>query len=233
MGGRGAFYDPVGALRDVGQNHMLMMLALVTMDKPATMKPQTIRRERAKVLAKLKPITPRLVEKHVVRGQYQGYLSEKGVAPDSSTETYFRITTNIDTPRWKGVPLYLESGKGMSEAKTTIDVYFKGASAEDQQNILTFRIQPDEGIKIRFFVKTPGYGFDTEPKPLKFSYNDMSTVGSITDYERLIHDVFQGDQTLFSSTQEIMASWKFITPIIENLSKLRIHTYPQGAQEVE
>ncbi|MEK7646588.1 MAG: glucose-6-phosphate dehydrogenase [Patescibacteria group bacterium] len=237
MEGRGAFYDPVGALRDVGQNHMLMMLALVCMDKPASLKPASIRRERARVLAKLKQILPRQMDKAIVRGQYEGYTSEKGVASDSKTETYFRIMAHVDTPRWKGVPMYLESGKSMSDTKTTIDIYFKntakGASAEDQQNILTFRIQPDEGIKIRFFVKTPGYGFETEPKPLKFSYHDMPNVGTITDYERLIHDVFRGDQTLFSSTQEIMASWKFITPIIENLGKLPIRVYPRGAREVE
>ncbi len=234
MEGRGAFYDPVGALRDVGQNHMLMMLALVSMDKPKNFKADTIRKERAKVLSKLLKIPLRTMEKFVVRGQYEGYTSEPGVSATSSTETYFRVQASINSPRWKGVPFYLESGKGMVESKTAIDVYFKTNKGSTHQNILTFRIQPDEGIKIRFFVKTPGQGFEVEPKPLKFSYSEtMPTLGSTTDYERLIFDVFRGDQTLFASTEEIMSSWKFITPILENLNKLPIKKYERGAQEVE
>ena len=174
------------------------------------------------------------MEKFVVRGQYEGYTSEPGVSATSPTETYFRVQASIDSPRWKGVPFYLESGKGMVESKTAIDVYFKTNKGSPHQNILTFRIQPDEGIKVRFFVKTPGQGFEVEPKPLKFSYSDtMPTLGSTTDYERLIFDVFRGDQTLFASTEEIMASWKFVTPILENLSKLPIKKYEKGAQEVE
>jgi glucose-6-phosphate 1-dehydrogenase len=234
MEGRGAFYDHIGALRDVGQNHMLMMLALVSMDKPKSFKAEAIRRERAKVLSKLTKIPLRGMEKFVVRGQYEGYTLEQGVKNTSHTETYFRVQTSINSPRWKGVPFYLESGKSMFESKTAIDVYFKTNKGSPHQNILTFRIQPDEGIKIRFFVKTPGHGFDVEPKPLKFSYSDtMPTLGSTTDYERLIFDVFRGDQTLFASTEEIMASWKFITPILENLDKLPIKKYEKGAQEVE
>ncbi len=235
MEGRGAFYDPVGALRDVGQNHMLMMLALISMDKPKSFKADAIRLERAKVLSKLIKVQPRNMDKYVVRGQYEGYNVEQGVGRDSQTETYFRIKAFINNPRWKGVPIYLESGKAMSESKTAIDIYFKNTSKdEDKQNILTFRIQPDEGIKIRFFVKTPGYGFETEAKTLRFSYSEsMPALGSITDYERLIHDVFHGDQTLFASTQEIMSSWKFITPIQENLENLPLKKYERGSKEVE
>lgn len=232
--GRGAFYDSVGALRDVGQNHMLMMLALIGMDKPKLLTAQAIRRERAKILSKLKKIPKQKMANFVVRGQYQNYTKESGVKANSETETYFRIKAFLDLPRWKGVPFYLESGKAMAESKTAIDIYFKNDKKDSNQNILTFRIQPNEGIKIRFFVKTPGYGFETEPKPLKFSYSDsLPSLGEITDYERLIHDIFQGDQTLFASTEEILASWKFITPIIENLENLPLNKYNAGAQEIE
>lgn len=244
--GRGSFYDPIGALKDVGQNHMLQMLALVAMNQPKSLKANDIRKERLAVLKSLKKILPKQILANVVRGQYHGYLTESGVSATSNTETYFRIKANIDNPKWKGVPFYLENGKALDESKTEIDVYFKvgknnllmGRKTDDEtaferQNILTFRIQPDEGIKIKFFVKTPGQGFDVEPKTLKFKYSDVSSFNIIkNDYERLIQDAFVGDQTLFASTGEIIASWEFITPIIENLKKLPLIIYEKGAKEV-
>ncbi len=223
---RGDSYDPVGALKDVGQNHMLAMLATVAMNKPKTWSPNDIRRERALILEKLKKIQPRSLKDRAVRGQYVGYANEAGVAPQSTTETYFRLEINLDSPRWKGVPIFLESGKALAEAKTEIDIYFK-------ENILTFRIQPDEGIKVKFFVKRPGYEFNVEPKTLKFKYSDVPSFSSLpNDYERLIHDAFAGDQTLFASTDEIMASWKFIASIEEAWKDLPLVTYEKGAREV-
>jgi glucose-6-phosphate 1-dehydrogenase len=244
--GRGSFYDPIGALKDVGQNHMLQMLALIAMNQPKSLKANDIRKERLMVLKSLKKIMPKQILANVTRGQYRGYLSENGVAPSSNTETYFRIKANVDNSKWKGVPFYLENGKALDESKTEIDVYFKVSKGQslmnknrknelnlDSQNILTFRIQPDEGIKIKFFVKTPGQGFDVEPKTLKFKYSDVSSFNIVrNDYERLIQDAFIGDQTLFASTGEIMASWEFVTPIIENLNKLPLVIYEKGAKEV-
>lgn len=235
MEGRGAFYDPVGALKDVGQNHILQMLALVTMEAPKSLTAQAIRRERARVLSQLSTISPRTLEKSIVRAQYNGYLAEPGVKPQSNTETYFRIETRIGSKRWKNVPIYLESGKAMAKTKTAIDVYFKQPGSKDplRQNILTFRIQPDEGIKVRFFVKKPGYGFETEAKMLRFAYQDVPAFEHHpTDYERLIHDAFVGDQTLFASTEEVMASWKFVTPILEKWHKVPLGSYPKGVEEV-
>ncbi len=237
MEGRGAFYDPVGALKDVGQNHILQMLALIAMDKPKTFSANSIRRERKNILEKLQLIKGAKIKQQVVKGQYEGYLRETGVSRETTTETYFRIKAAIASPRWKGVPFYIESGKAMAESKTEIDVYFhsndKKDSSPDKQNIMTFRIQPDEGIKIKFFVKTPGYDFDIEPKTLKFKYSDSSSFTSMpNDYERLIHDAFIGDQTLFASTDEIMASWKFVTPILDGWEDLPLVKYPQGAREV-
>jgi glucose-6-phosphate 1-dehydrogenase len=242
--GRGAFYDPIGAIKDVGQNHMLQMLALVAMDQPKSMKSVDIRKERFKILSSLKKLTAKQVSNNLIRAQYNGYLNEKGVGQQSRTETYFLLNVKIDNKRWNGVPFYLENGKALSETKTEIDIYFKAgniykkgkktkAGDVNEQNILTFRIQPDEGIKIKFFVKTPGYGFDTEPKTLKFKYSDVANFSVIkNDYERLINDAFIGDQTLFASTGEIMASWEYVTPILQNLDKVPLNIYEKGASEV-
>jgi len=240
MNGRGKFYDSLGAIRDVGQNHMLMMLALVAMEKPQSLTANDIRAARAHILKKLEAISPRTMSEKVTRGQYIGYISEEGVAPDSKTETYMRMEAKIGIARWKNVPFYIETGKAMAETKTEIDIYFKNIEDKKhehdpiKQNILTFRIQPDEGIKIKFFVKTPGYGLLTEPKTLKFKYSDVPSFGVIPDdYERLINDVFIGDQTLFASTDEILASWKFVTPILKNWEKLPLKRYDKGTAEVE
>jgi glucose-6-phosphate 1-dehydrogenase len=232
--GRGDLYESLGALKDMGQNHMLAMLALITMDRPKSFIAGNIRDERAKVLSTLSTISPRNLERFVSRGQYDGYLAEKGVASNSRVETYFRIEARLNNKNWKGVPFYLENGKAMRETKTEIDVYFKGSKNIEEQNILTFRIQPEECIKIRFFVKTPGFAWEREAKTLKFKYSDIPSFTSLpNDYERLIHDAFIGDQTLFASTDEIMASWKFVTPIIENWNRLPLKKYPKGAIEVE
>ncbi len=240
MNGRGKFYDSIGATIDVGQNHMLMMLALMAMEKPVSYSAADIRTARTQVLRKLEGISKRSIPERVIRGQYIGYISEDGVAAGSKTETFVRMEARLSLSRWKNVSFYLETGKGMAETKTEIDVYFKNTENKKfehdptMQNVLTFRIQPDEGIKVRFFVKTPGHGLKTEPKTMKFKYSDTASFAVIPDdYERLINDVFVGDQTLFASTEEILASWKFISPIIENWGKLPLKKYNKGAREVE
>lgn len=238
--GRGAFYDPLGTLRDVGQNHILQMLALIAMEKPRSYDADYVRKERAKVLAHIRPVSPKGMATSVVRGQFDGYQKEKGVAEGSKTETYFRLQTFVDTARWKNVPFFLESGKALSDNRAEIDVYFKNDEDEDRQNILTFRIQPDEGIKIRFWVKTPGLSVDpergtmsTESKILKFKYADFSSLQSLPDaYEKVIHDAVIGDQTLFTSTEEVMSAWEFITPIINSWEKVPLTIYKRGAEEV-
>ncbi len=231
--GRGAFYDEVGALKDVGQNHILQMLALVAMEPPAKFDAPTIRKERAKLLSRLKPLTQKKLSDVVVRGQYDGYVNETGVKRNSKTETYFRVETYIDAPRWKNVPFYLESGKGLAEAKSEINIYFKNTTDSDRQNILTFRIQPDEGIKIRFFVKTPGFGMKVDPKTLKFKYSDSHEPDELPDaYERVLHDAIIGDQTLFTSTDEVMQAWKYITGIVNAWGGLPLVIYKKGTQVI-
>lgn len=225
--GRGGFYDDVGALKDVGQNHILQMLALIAMEPPGKLDASSIRRQRAKLLAKIKPLNVKKLSEVAVRGQYEGYSGEKGVKRNSQTETYFRLETYIDSPRWKNVPFYLESGKAMSESKSEINIYFK--SDTENQNILTFRIQPDEGIKIKFFVKTPGFGMKVEPKTMKFKYSDSPAFQELPDaYERVLYDAITGDQTLFTSTDEVLSAWKFITSVLDAWNRLPLMTYKKG-----
>lgn len=229
--GRGTFYDGVGALKDVGQNHVLAMLALLAMNRPANFDAQGIRKERASVLKNIQPITSRNIRDSVVRAQYVGYTEEPGVSKSSTTETYFQLQAFIDTKTWKGVPFYLESGKGLAENKAEISIYFKDKTKQNKTNILSFRIQPDEAIKIRFWVKKPGFGMQTEPKTLAFHYRDFHTARSIPDaYERVLYDAILGDQTLFTSTDEVKYAWKFITPIIDLWKTLPLERYQKGSQ---
>jgi len=247
--GRGALFDKMGSLKDVGQNHMLQMLALIAMNEPRSFKATDIRRERTAVLASLLKISKAQLARNIIRGQYSGYLDEPGVGSGSQTETYFRLKAFLSMSRWRGVPFYLENGKALGQSKTEIDIYFKnkprklfglGSSGSEGvrdevvgQNILTFRIQPDEGIKIKFFLKDPGYGFETTARTLRFKYSETSSLSALpNDYERLIHDAFTGDQTLFASTEEIMASWKFVMPILENWSSLPLKIYERGTSQV-
>ncbi|MBU6426784.1 glucose-6-phosphate dehydrogenase [Patescibacteria group bacterium] len=247
--GRGALYDKIGALTDVGQNHMLQMLSLIAMERPKSFDAVGVRRARAKTMRMVETIKPKQLGRLAARGQYEGYLNEPGVLPGSKTETYFRIEAKVNNTRWKGVPFYLESGKGFADSRTEIDIYFNGNNVHgwlrkdeshgefakvSRQNILTFRIQPEECIKVRFFVKAPGKSWITEPRTLKFKYSDVPEYSDLpNDYERLIGDAFSGDQMLFASTEEIMASWRFITPIAENWSKVPLKIYKRGVREIE
>ncbi|MEK7184642.1 MAG: glucose-6-phosphate dehydrogenase [Patescibacteria group bacterium] len=238
IGSRGATYDSIGALKDVGQNHLLQMLALISMESPTVFDADSIRKERAKILGDLVPISAKNASTYTVRGQYDGYRHENGVKEHTQTETYFRIESYINNRRWKNVPFYLESGKEMSETRTEINIYFKDNSSingvsEGRQNILTFRIQPDEMIKIRFLVKTPGFTMNTEPKTLKFKYSDFQLNKVLPDaYERVIYDAIIGDQTLFTSTDEVLYAWKYITSIINNWNSVPLTIYKKGSIDV-
>ena len=261
--GRGSFYDGVGALKDVGQNHILQMLAIVAMEKPRTFDAGAVRKARAQALAALRPITKKTIGRSSVRGQYEGYSKETGVKGGTQTETYFRLEAHVDNKRWKGVPFFLESGKAMSENRCEIDIYFKcthhknrfgfrapvaastvpkGQATLDQQNVLTFRIQPDEGIKIRFWVKKPGFSMAAEPKTLKFKYLEATQLDVLPDaYEHVLFDAIRGDQMLFTSTDEVLAAWKFITPVItawhtdgaaKGAAAVPLTLYKKGSKEV-
>ncbi len=228
VGERGAFYDSVGALRDVGQNHILQMLALVAMEKPASFDAKAIRAARQEVLGKVARDGDSLADS-VVRGQYEGYQNERGVAPDSRTETYFRIIAGVKNNRWKGVPFVLESGKALAESRVFIAVLFKG----EPQNVLSFNISPTEEISVGFFAKRAGFGFEVEPKRLAFSFSGDPLAAALSGgYERVLMDCIRGDQTLFASTGEVKAQWKFITSILEGWGKLPLKLYKKGSREV-
>lgn len=237
---RGAFYDGLGALRDVGQNHLLQMLALVAMENPGGLDATAIREARAKVLEALRPIrTGGDAAERTVRGQYLGYLDEPGVAAASQTETYFRIQAFVDNQRWRDVPFYIESGKMLERSLAEIVITFKDTGVclcrpEDEHhhaNILTFRIQPDEGISVLFWAKQRGFTSQLEPKKLAFSYREegSSSIRIPDAYERVLYDGIAGDQILFTSTDEVMAAWKFITPIIEHWQDTPLRQYEKGS----
>lgn len=240
INGRGALYEGLGALRDVGQNHSLSMLALIAMDEPKDFGSAAIRKNRATILKKLKKMKSQELANSVRLGQYEGYLKEAGVAPDSKTETYFSIKVELDSPRWRGVPFYLTSGKALAESKTEILVCFKDSddskttpdagAVKSRHNLLKFRIQPDEGISISFFVKKPGFSGELQEKELSFSYTEANSAKSPDAYERVLLDAIKGDQTLFASTEEIEASWKFISPILENWKEIPLEVYKKGIE---
>jgi glucose-6-phosphate 1-dehydrogenase len=238
---RADFYDAIGALRDVGQNHILQMLALAAMRNPGELNADKIREERTRVLQALKKISENDVTASTVRGQYEGYLLEEGVPETSQTETYFKITAHIDLPEWDGVPFVLESGKALAEKKTEIKVYFKQTASclcepehnDPHQNILTFSIQPKEGIHVMFWAKQPGFGHVLESKDLSFLYEAGVHLKRLPDaYERILFDAIRGDLTLFTSTEEVQASWQFVTPLLANWQDTPLVSYEKGASTV-
>lgn len=220
---RGDFYDETGALRDVGQNHLLQLLALFTMDNPGTFTASAIRRERIKILRALKPLSPKTIPVHTMRAQYAGYAKLPGVIARSTTETYFRIEAQLDTANWRGVPIIMEGGKRLPEDNIEVAVTFKHHTPclcppdrqTHYQNILRYRLQPSEGVVTSFWVKKPGTAMVIEEKELGFNYRSAYASEEFIDaYERLLLDAMAGDQTLFVSTEEIEASWRFIDPIV-------------------
>jgi glucose-6-phosphate 1-dehydrogenase len=222
---RGSFYDDVGALRDVGQNHLLQMMALVTMDRPSSFSADAIREKRAELLESLVPPTPEVVEDHTFRGQYEGYREIKGVSPDSETETFFKIRTSLAHPRWGGVPIIMESGKRMHERAKDIVVTFKHPEpclcppdSEHFKNRVIFSIEPKEGIMIEFWSKKPGHGYEIEKRSFDFLLRGEGEKRSqyVEEYEKLILDGINGDQTLFVNTEELKAMWRFIDPIVDS-----------------
>lgn len=235
VGSRGVLYDGLGALRDVGQNHLLSMLSLIAMEYPKNFSAQELQKARAQVVKNFASFGSSAIKK-IVRGQYRGYTAESGVAADSQTETFFSLTTYLKGSRWKGVPIELSAGKGLSENRAEIRVHFKDvdSGARDvvtNRNILTFRIQPDEGISILFWVKKPGLKeTGVHPQTLSFNYADTPETTMLPDaYEQVLYDCLRGDQTLFASTDEVEAAWKLVTPVLEKWGKNTVVQYDCGA----
>ena len=230
---RGSFYDKIGALRDVGQNHMLQMLALLTMLQADVHSSQSVRARRLEALTSL-----RMHDTDVrVRGQYAGYRETEGVNALSDTETYFKIQTHIDSELWKDVQVTLESGKALAETCTEAVVTFRAVDmcscgAEEtphvHRNTLHITFSPEQSIKLTMWVKKPEFGFTLTPQSLVLMNDEGEEFRSPEAYERVLYDCIVGDQTRFVSGAEVRASWNFITPILDSFHTLPLHTYPKG-----
>jgi glucose-6-phosphate 1-dehydrogenase len=246
---RGGYYDSSGALRDMVQNHLLQMVGLTAMEPPSSLDPDAIRNEVLKVFQSLQPIREEDVPKQVIRGQYTGslirgecvtgYRYEKGVAETSRTETYVAIKFFIDNWRWGGVPFYIRTGKRLPTRVTEIVVHFnqtphhlfRREAGKLSANQLIIRIQPDEGILLKFDMKEPGAGFNVKNVNMEFHYKDLTNIRVPSAYERLLHDVMLGDSTLFSRDDEVETAWKFLEPIQRawvNNPAIKVFGYPAG-----
>jgi glucose-6-phosphate 1-dehydrogenase len=250
--GRGGYFEQAGILRDMVQNHMFQFLCLTTMEPPVAFEAEAVRDEKLKVLRSLHPLpaTPEELAKLVVRGQYGrgfvngqemiGYREEQGVAKDSNVETFVALKLQIDNWRWAGVPFYLRAGKAMPKRVTEIAIHFKRAPhmlfgqrsrgrLDDEPNVLSIRIQPDEGISLKFFSKVPGPTMEVLPVPMEFRYGTSFGAEPPEAYERLILDCLLGDGTLFTRGDEVEASWAWIDRIEKAWKALPAPKFPNYA----
>lgn len=248
--GRGGYYDHSGALRDMFQNHMLQLVGFVAMEPPVEVDANAIRNEILKVFQSLRPIHESKVSRYVIRGQYiestirgehvKGYRSEDGVDPLSRTETFVALKFYIDNWRWAGVPFYVRSGKKLPTRVTEIVIHFKSVPhhlfntsnlTEGGNNQLIIRIQPDEGILLKFGMKTPGAGFKVQTVNMDFHYSDLADEYIPSAYERLLLDCMQGDATLYARGDAVEQAWSFVQPILnawKTNPEIPIYGYPAG-----
>jgi glucose-6-phosphate 1-dehydrogenase len=247
LGGRAGYYDGIGAARDVIQNHLLQLMALTAMEEPLSFHPHDLRAEKIKVLTAAKAAGP--FTETTARGQYvggwqggqkvPGLLQEGGFDKHSVTETFAAITVNINTRRWAGVPFYLRTGKRLGRRVTEIAVIFKRAphlpfdstdTAELGQNALVIRVQPDEGITMRFGSKVPGTTMEVRDVTMDFGYGHAFTEASPEAYERLILDMLLGEPSLFPVNEEVELSWKLLDPVLNHwAANGRPDNYPAGS----
>ncbi|HJQ46346.1 MAG TPA: glucose-6-phosphate dehydrogenase [Amycolatopsis sp.] len=247
LGGRAGYYDGIGAARDVIQNHLLQLLAFTAMEEPLSFEPRALRAEKVKVLSATKPQLP--LDQTTARGQYAGgwqggkkvpgLLQEAGFAKDSTTETYAAVTLDVQNRRWAGVPFYLRTGKRLGRRVTEIAVMFKRAphlpfdrtsTEELGQNALVIRVQPDEGVTMRFGSKVPGTTMEVRDVTMDFGYGHAFTESSPEAYERLILDVLLGEPSLFPVNAEVELSWEILDPILEHWAKQGApEPYPPGS----
>ena len=247
IGGRAGYYDGIGAARDVMQNHLLQLLALIAMEEPVAFDADSLRMEKEKVLSAVR--LPADITEGTARGQYSagwqggrqvhGFLEEEGIPADSRTETYAALRLGVDTRRWAGVPFYLRAGKRLPRRMTEIALIFHRAphlpfSATDTeelgQNALVIRIQPDEGITVRFGSKVPGTAMEVRDVNMDFAYGESFTESSPEAYERLLLDVLIGDPPLFPRQQEVELGWRILDPVEDFwASHTKPDQYPAGS----
>jgi glucose-6-phosphate 1-dehydrogenase len=246
--GRGKFYERVGITKDIVQNHVLQLLTLVAMEPPVAFEADALRDEKVKVLRAVRPVEPN----DVVRAQYAagqvsaqavpGYRSESDVDPASQVETFVALRLWIDNWRWAGVPFYLRSGKRLSKRLAEVVVHFRDppyamfpSSAGRSSNALVLRLQPDEGISLRFDTKVPGPGLTIQGVDMAWSYGQAFGNGGPEAYERLLLDAFRGDATLFTRQDEVLCQWRLVDPIVRAFSAgaVPLSVYPAGSEGPE
>ncbi|MCC6568879.1 MAG: glucose-6-phosphate dehydrogenase [Anaerolineales bacterium] len=221
---RGKFYDGVGVMRDMFQNHLLQLLSLVAMEPPSSFEANALRNEKVKVLCSIRPMNAEAVAQNAVRSQYKGYLQENGVSPESKTPTFAALKLQVDNWRWQGVPFYLRSGKALKEKVSQITVQFKepphllfnASNGIPTPNMLILFLQPDEGVHWRFEAKVPDTISETRSVDMEFKYADSFGKTAIPEaYERLLLDTITGDASLFTRADEVETAWGLIDPILE------------------
>lgn len=237
IGKRGGYYDTVGALKDVGQNHLLQMLAFATIDAPSEFSNEAITQQRIKILKNLKPLPQK-----IVFGQYEGYKKEESVSLASTTDTFYALKTYIDSERFRDVPIYIRAGKKLKTTVTEISIVFKTPvnrllkhlDLGSEPNVLIYRIQPNEGIVLKILTKVPGET-KLEPEYMQFCYRNPAHMHYIPDpYERILTDTINGDQTFFNDAAEIEAQWAFIDPLSTTRGKPYIYkTGSWGPKEAD
>ncbi len=230
IGLRGSYYDQNGAIKDMAQNHLAQMIALSTMDAPGTYSNESITAKRVDIIKNLVPDPDTLV-----LGQYADYTTEKDIAPESNTETYFAFRTQINNDRFRGVPIYVRSGKYLPRTATEVAIVFKNSTnrifthleSGGEPNILIYRIQPNEGIVLRIMTKVPGHELKLEESYMQFCYKRLGH--DLPDaYERLIVDALHGDQTFFNDADEVDAQWAFTDPLVEKKHGMTPTIYARG-----
>ena len=247
--GRGTYYQEAGALDDMIQNHLLQVMATIAMEPSASFRATSVRDERSKLLRSIRPMTPEQVRENAVAGQYgpariggqdvPGFLQEEGVSPDSQTNTYAAATFFVDNWRWAGVPFYVRTGKRLAKRVSEIAIQFNSAplhifnqdGGDDAPNLLILRIQPEEGISLKFLSKRPGTGMTLRPVSMDFNYGSSFGERSPSAYETLLLDAIIGDATLYTRQDMVEASWSVVEPI-QNAwrgSKFDFPNYPAGS----
>ncbi|MFB9837957.1 glucose-6-phosphate dehydrogenase [Actinoallomurus acaciae] len=247
IGGRAGYFDGIGAARDVIQNHLLQLLALTAMEEPVSFEAESVRAEKAKILSAVR--LPADLDAYTVRGQYTagwqggvkvpGFREEEGISPGSRTDTYAAMRLDIDTRRWAGVPFYLRTGKRLARRATEVALMFQRAphlpfaqtdTEELGQNALVIRVQPDEGVTLRFGSKVPGTSMEVRDVNMDFDYGESFTESSPEAYERLLLDVLIGDPPLFPRQEEVELSWRILDPVEEYWDKHGApEPYPSGS----
>jgi glucose-6-phosphate 1-dehydrogenase len=232
IGTRGRLWEEAGMLRDIVQNHMMQLLTLVGMEPPSSFRAEAIHNEKIKVMESIRHFPRDDIDRYIKRGQYgpgiingeivKGYREEENVSPTSNVETYVAMELFVDSWRWAGVPFFLRAGKRMPKRVTEIAItfknapgfLFKGIGKKVDQNVLMIRIQPNEGISLEMNCKVPGLNSPLQPVKMDFQYDAYFGSHSPEAYERLLCDCMSGDSTLFARVDEVIASWRLFTPVL-------------------